>query len=326
MSENTHRILIVYSVKGTSPADLNASKNAIRRYSVNNPSRSCEPVVFNIPPTATPGGSLPSDLYKELRSSLGAIVFIDDMRPNIAYELGFFHGQGRPVVLITRKRVTAFWRTLSDLAGGAIANIKNEEMNDVIANYLTSLYSHLSNVPARPTWVLPAKDKNMLSHQNVNCSSTYPHPERIRTKAEWGPALTISDWQHVDHTIEVNLTSQARFHLVFKGARNGTDYTIYFHLRYVNLKGRRKTIWMAFTCNAANAGIDKWERSLPAKQASTQWQSLQGRFDELLAAGLVLDVDRLEVLHKIRFRAGNEINPSGHEYCVGFMQILGADR
>jgi hypothetical protein len=96
MKRNTERILVVHSVLGTEPAEIGVVEEAIRSFERTDSSVRAVPVVFAIPAGAAPGSTLGTELNEELRSCIGALIFVDDLRPNVAYELGFFHGEARP--------------------------------------------------------------------------------------------------------------------------------------------------------------------------------------------------------------------------------------
>ena len=97
------------------------------------------PLVFNIPNAAAPGATLGTELTRELHNSIGAVVFVDDLRPNVAYELGFFHGQGRSVLLLTRSPLDSVWMSISDLAGAALADLSRTQMVAAVHGYLERL-------------------------------------------------------------------------------------------------------------------------------------------------------------------------------------------
>lgn len=117
MYDIQEQVLIVYSLAGTQGTDLTEAKNAIANYSHAASNLRMSARVFEIPGGAGAGTTLGAELTRELRTSLGAVVFADDLRPNVVYELGFFHGRGARVLLLTRRPIDTFWLEISDLAG-----------------------------------------------------------------------------------------------------------------------------------------------------------------------------------------------------------------
>jgi hypothetical protein len=90
MSRNSEQILIIHSVNSTSQEDIDAVQNAIRTFSSTaKKDVRVEPRVFEIPHGAAPGATLSTELSEQLIASTGAVVFVDDLRPNVAYEMGF---------------------------------------------------------------------------------------------------------------------------------------------------------------------------------------------------------------------------------------------
>lgn len=315
---NTNTILIIYSVANTSKTHIDESKSAISGFTrTSGAATRCAPHLFEIPSSAKPGGSLGADLHKDLRRCAGAVVFVDDLRPNIIYELGFFHGQGRPVLLLTTNDVEAFWGAITDLAGASVGNFAKRTITSLIHSYLDSLHELLARIPAWPTTGLPDKPINLISVSNTFPSSS------VLTEQEWGHAVQVNGWQHVDCMLGLNLTNDARFNLVLRGGRASTAYTIYFYLHYVNSEGKQKQIWIGLTCNDSSTDIGDVERTLPAQRINTEWHCVNGSFMELLLKAVVLDVDRLEHLEIVRFRAGKEKDRPPHSFKVGYVSITG---
>src|SRR2546422_8424903 len=145
MDKNTERILVVHSVPNTEPTALRDVEEAIRTFERRDSSVRTEPLVFGVPTGAAPGATLGTELTQELRACIGAIVFVDDLRPIVAYELGFFHGRGRTVLLLTYRPVDAAWTSISDLAGAALCSVESSSLEPAIHSYLNRLYDELSS-------------------------------------------------------------------------------------------------------------------------------------------------------------------------------------
>src|ERR1700741_52527 len=135
MDKNAERILIVYAVASTDPAELITVQEAISHFKRDDSTVRTIPVVFGVPAGAAPGATLGTELSEELRSCVGAVIFVDDLRPNVAYELGFFHGQGRTVLLLSHGQVEAVWTAISDLAGAALISVDRVDLTVGIHAY-----------------------------------------------------------------------------------------------------------------------------------------------------------------------------------------------
>ncbi len=319
MSRSSEQILIIHSVNGTSSDDLKAAQDAISRFSTTtNRDVRVDSRVFEIPHGAAPGATLSTELSEELMASIGAVVFVDDLRPNVAYEMGFFHGQGRTVLLLTRKPIDSIWATISDLAGAALASLDNEDMETVISLYLRRLYVDISHVKMRSSFPLPSDETNLFNKLQL--------PENELTDIVDGPygkSLIVKSWHHTDIGIGQNLLQGAKFVLLFRATDASADYTVYFRVRYSHRRERRKIIWLGLSSAYRAAGLTYAERTFPAQSATPEWRVLPADFDELLKQGFVLGSCAVDYIEKVRFRAGNRGEHTSNPVEFAYMSIIG---
>jgi hypothetical protein len=211
MDTNTEIILIVHSVAKVVASQLQQVKEAIRTFTLRDSSVQCEPLVFEVPTGAALGATLGTELTRELRSCIGAVVFVDELRPNVAYELGFFHGRGRTVLLITNRQVDSAWAAISDLSGAAVHRIENGSLRSVVHSYLTRLYGELSSMPPWPLSQLPSEEHNLIRNlpevRNLNA---------YQPTGEWGASLRVSAWGPLDIRVGFNLLADAGFKIVLR--------------------------------------------------------------------------------------------------------------
>lgn len=319
-------VLVIYSVAGTPQAELDGVRHAVEAYrkprGEANASVSVSPIVFGIPASAAPGKALSTDLMERLRAAAGAIVFVDDLRPNVAYELGVFHGMGRPVLLVTRNPVEGTWLGISDLAGAPLANLNRVDLAQAVEGYLDELYRGLASVRPWPVVPLPSPERNRLWGWFSD------HRERIRPDGPFGPVLVWDRWVECDAKKQLNLGAGARFHVALRAGSIATAYSLYFHASYA-LVGRRAEhqIWLGLTSRRLNrAGIHGDERTIPAQAPTDEWRMLTGTFEELLRAGGITAPARIHRLDTIRVRAGYPETPPGTAPLeIGFLEISGLE-
>jgi len=321
MSKNPEQILIIHSVKGTSETDLSDSEEAIRGFSKRNPDVRVEPKVFSIPAGALPGRSLGTELKEELTSSIGAVVFVDDLRPNVAYELGFFHGQGRRVLLLTRKSIDSTWSSISDLAGAALVSLISSNLTVAVHNYLQSLYDDVSLVRTWPTLPLPSEGTNLLKNLRTSIDG-----EEFQDDGPYGSLLTIRSWKEVDYSIGCNLFPGAKFLLLIRAQAPGADYTVYFRIRFPDRRGAYRSVWLGLTSRKRAIGLSYAERTFPAQAATDEWRVITGEFDQLLGHGYILGANPCDYLEKIRFRAGRKGDDLPAPIEIGYLSIIGVDQ
>jgi hypothetical protein len=321
MYRNQEQILIIYSVEGTASDDLSVVKESIRNFSKSNPAVRVKPAIFEIPQGSAPGATLGTELANELTFSIGAVVFVDDLKPNVAYELGFFHGQGRTVLLLTRKRVDSIWFSISDLAGAALSYLDEVDIETAVHSYLDRLYNEMSLVKSWPTLPLPSAEMNLLKDFKKTNQDA-----KFIDDGPYGTSLTINSWSALDFPIGYNVLPGAKFMLMLRASAQGAEYTIYFLVRFSDRFGVCRTTWLGLTSYYRVAGLTHAERTFPAQKATEDWRVLRAEYDQLLKHGFILGTNSVEFIEKMRFRAGrrNEATPVPIE--VGFLSIIGVDR
>ncbi len=325
MIQVEEQIFIVCSVKGIDESHISDAKKAIDSYKRSSSMVSSvitKPFIFRIPTGSIAGKTLNSDLVEQLQKSIGAIIFIDDLRPNIAYELGFFHGQGKIVLLITNNNVKKTWDYISDLAGCSLLNLHDNSIESGIHNYLNLVYDTLSNKKlAAPE--LPLVSKNALNE--------YVKKARIPVnvyQSDFGDAITIDTWGGIVFDIGYNLFPEAKFKIALRKKDYLSSYSIYFRIRFVNSYNERRIISLGITSNNANTWFESNERCLASQPITEDWCLITNSFKNLLLDGQVLGNNKVEFLEIIRVRAGNykpdpfEKNPA---YEIGFIEIIGID-
>jgi hypothetical protein len=322
MDINTERILIVYSVSGTGGTERQDVADAISTFVRADSSVRTEPVTFEIPTGASPGSTLSSELTRQLRSCIGAVVFVDDLRPNVAYELGFFHGRGRTVLLLTNRDVDAAWKSISDLAGAALHRVEHGSAQSAVHLYLNRLYDELSSMPPWPVSQLPSKEHNLLGR-------LYDKSEVegvVQLDGDWGCSLRVSSWSGIDLPVGFNLLPDARFKLVLRALERDADYSVYFRVRFQDQSGDRSRVWLGLTSLRRASGLQSEERTFPAQPLTTSWHVLNGRFQDLLERGHIIVGGPSYYLEKLRIRAGRSNLRNAKPIEVGFIEIIGVDR
>jgi nucleoside 2-deoxyribosyltransferase len=277
------------------------------------------PVEFKIPAGAAAGKALNGELVAKLRCCVGAIAFVDDMRPNIAYELGFFHGMGRPVLLLSSTAPGPAWSSISDLAGSAIAQFTEEDLTQLIHEYLDDLFLKLELVETWPTYTFPHKRHNLLSQSafELHCD----HME-VTSKGPYGRLVRIFDWEHpLNIRINKRLSDKARFKVAIRSPHNG-HFAVYFELAFQDTDGKPKQVWLGLSSWLARADYRNDERNIPTDPASHDWRFVTGTFAGLERQGHLGMMENVS-LKRVRFRAGE---PSDNERCtieIGYLEING---
>ena len=321
MDRNRERILLVHSVNETDPAELRTVQKAIRDFRRADSSVRAEPVVFAVPSGAAPGATLGTELTEDLRSCVGAVVFVDDLRPNVAYELGFFHGRGRTVLLLAHHNVDSVWTSISDLAGAALLSIDRIDLQTVVHSYLNRLYEELASVSAWPSPELPSAERNLLAQL-----PELQNAAGLHQGGEWGPFLRVEAWGGIDLDLGLNLLPGAGFKIVLRALHHGGDYSVYFRTRFPDRNGSRQRIWLGLTSRRRASGLRSDERTFPAQTPTTNWQILTGRFQDLLDRGYVFASGPAFYLERMRLRAGTPGETTASPIDLGFVEIVGVDR
>ena len=319
MVDNHEKILVIFSTKKTEQNDLKTVKSAISSFQLPRLSIRTNPIVFQIPPRARVGASLGSDLIKEFGECIGAVAFVDDLRPNVAYELGLFHGRGSPVLLMTRKGVDSVSNSFSDIGGAPIADINVTDIKTAINGYLCSLYErHLRNVKTVPIVPMPDKNHNFLVEWAKEGKFT-PFEN-----GPWGPILRIPDWDSVDVSMSLNLFKDAIWYTVIRAGAIGTDYTIYFFICYRDHTSIKRKIWLGVTSTQCDASITGKERLLPSQTPTNNWSFICGCFSDQLSQVSILGDAYPIHIEKIRFKAGTKYSNQPSPIDIGFFEINGA--
>jgi hypothetical protein len=321
VDKNVEQILIIYSTAGTPKNELHSVRDAINGFSRPDSTVRTSGLIFEVPAAAAPGSTLGSELTSQLRSSVGAVVFVNDLRPNVAYELGFFHGQGRPVLLVTPGRVDSVWTAISDLAGAALVSLEHQELTIAVHAYLERLYTELGLVAPWPLPELPSKATNLLNSVSTLNGNLQV---KVHEGGPFGNFLRIDSWEPTDIPVDLNLTSAASFKVVLRAAVTGSDFSIYFRVLFADRKGIRRRAWLGLSSSRRSVGLEAFERNLPAERATQQWRLLSANFNDLLIRGLVLGAGPVEHLDQIRFRAGTRNSSGSIE--IGFVDVIGTSR
>jgi hypothetical protein len=319
MDKNVEQILIIYSTSATDHSALQTVEGAINRFSRPGSTVRASAVVFQVPAGASPGATLGSELTAQLRRSIGAVAFVDDLRPNVAYELGFFHGQGRPILLVTPGRVDSVWTAISDLAGAALVSLEREELTAAVHAYLDRLYTELGLISPWPVPELPAGTNNLLNHL-----PSLADEENLSGDGPFGNVLRVNTWDGTDLHVDLNLTADASFKVVLRAAEAGSDYSIYFRVFFADRHGIRRRAWFGLSSSRRSVGMEAGERNLPAERATQQWRLLTGSFRDLLLRGLVLGAGPVEHIDRMRIRAGTKDRKGAID--IGFIDIIGVSR
>jgi hypothetical protein len=249
--------------------------------------------------------------------SVAAIAFVDDIRPNIAYEMGIFHGKGRSILLLTRKPLDNVWYALSDLAGAALTDLNVVSIADAVNGYLKALYTdRLRRVNPVTFQSFPSRDTNILQRCSIpaHCAS-FDH-------SEYGKALRITSWEPtVDIPLGVNLAPTARAHLVMRGNDVTAEYAVYFRVRFKGRKRIKRRVWLGITSLRSDAWLTKNERQFPAQSLTTSWRSVTVDLSDLLRRGSLLGASPPDYLETVRFRAGPKKGRAITPYEVAFLGL-----
>ena len=317
---STEQILIVHSVIGTSTADRDATVTAIDAYRRPGSTVNVRARFFEIPDGAAPGIALGTELTEELQSSIGAVVFLDDLRPNVAYELGFFHGQGRRVLLLTRQPVDSVWASISDLAGAPLVHLDSLALPLAIHSYLNRLYEELSRVPYWRGIGLPAQNSNILTRRQ-DITGTYDYD----SDGPFGPRIRIASWDGAEIRLGWNLLPAAAFTAVVRGVSPGAEFTIYFEVRFRDRAGNRKRVWLGLTSTRGRLLLQREEGTFPTQRPTADWTILAGDLNDLLNRGWILGARPVDYIERVRFRAGFPDESNAAPIEVGFLRITGRD-
>lgn len=280
-------------------------------------------MVFEIPCGSISGKSLGTHLADSLQGSIGAIVFVDDLRPNIAYELGYFHGKGRRVLLVTQKTPTEIWAEISDLAGHSLCELDDVRtgFRDTIQKYITEAIYKAGRIDIVSTISLPDKKNNMLG----SIIPTARIPVHT-TKGEYGPAIVVDTWGGIIFDTDYTLVDDPQFRILFRSLSPTATYSIYFRIRYIDTRGIIQRVFIGLTSLRGRAAYDRNERNLPAAALRREWSLLAGSIRDLMRKGEIWDCQKISGLEVIRVRAGDykadpfEKNPA---YEIGYLQIIG---
>lgn len=321
MDLNTEKVVIIFSAKATTLEDREEAQRVVRSFSMRRTNVRVEPFLFEIPEAATPGHSLGTELMAHLEESIGAIAFVDDLRANIAYEIGIFHGKDRAVLIASRKPIDGFWTSMSDLAGVPLADLNTISIEDAVHRYLTRLYSdHLRRVEPLPFHSLPSRESNLLT------SIAPPEATIPGVDEPFGPVLRIAQYiPELDIPVGLNLAPHAKARLVMRGSDESADYSVYFRVRYMDRLGAKRRVWLGVTSLRRNAWIAVDERQFPGQTLTRQWRMLAVDFTDLLRRGSLLGAAPPDYLESVRFRAGARDRRDIAPIEVAFLGLAGVD-
>jgi hypothetical protein len=322
VDDNVEQVLIVYSVTGTPAADIEAAERATEAFRLDRPIGPVrvEADTFRIPEAAAPATALSAELKERMDGCIGAIVFVDDLKPNVAYELGYFHGRGRHVLLVTRRDVDETWREMSDLAGAALAHLERVDLSDAVPEYLTRLYLRdLPSVSPVPLLALPTTNDNLLARDEL--SAEFP-----LTNGPYGPSLHVTEYEPpIDVPVHRNVLPGARVRVLLRAPEGVADFSIYADVRFQNRERRRRHIWLGVTSLRRDMWITRFERQFPARSATGDWQLLSLELTDLLSRGFLLGASGPDFLRRLRFRAGARGRRPIEPFEVGYVGISGID-
>lgn len=317
---------------GTSDADINAATVAIKdfenRYSYVKPMQ-LQASVFKPVAAAGPAETLNSKLIRQIQNSIGAIVFIDSLRPNILYELGFFHGQGKPVLLLTRKETSKTNKYFSDLAGVCLGHIERDserKIKELVFNYLNELFNVLATSPLLSMNELPTAKTNGLEEMIKNADEKFLSGKTF--ESEFGKSIVVNTWGGVLFRLNYNLMPSAKFKLVMRTFENAT-YSIYFFIEFRDESNETNGIAIGVSSNRAKVQFESNERSLPSPLLGSRWSMISYSFKDLLKLGQVLEDVEIIRLKYLRIRSGNynvddqKINKALE---IGFLNITGINK
>jgi hypothetical protein len=270
---------------------------------------------YEIPQGSDPGRTTASDIKECIESSIGAIAFLDDLRANVAYEIGYFHGQGRKVMLLTKKKVGETWEKISDLAGVALTVLKPGKTEEIINEFLLNLYKELQRKPYWNLPILPDKARNILNKSEIRnqLTGTKKTDSYEITEGEFGKSLIVKKWKGVDIKLGYNIRLDSEFSIALRTRAHNSEYSIYFKIRYTNNNGQRTTLWLGLTSRKRGSRLAQNERTIPAQAATEEWRLLYGSFKDLLKEGEILGFKRVEHIEEIRFRSGDPISKDNNK-------------
>lgn len=316
----TEKILIVYSVKGTPSEDIAEAESAVRQFDRMGSTVKVEPIVFKIPEGVSAGTTLCSELYDNLLRSIGAIVFVDDLRFNIAYEIGFFHGQGKLVLLITKKNIEEFWLLMSDLAGTSLARVDKISIQDYVINYLNRLYDDLALSDFWDSTSFPRDDRNLINNLIENID------QKSIIDTEFGKGIKITEWdKKIDINISRNLCPNSKFNILIRENKHDSLYSIYFKIRYSDNTTKNKHIWIGLSSVKRAINLQGNERLVPSRNSTKDWSIIQGTFEDLFKKCLILGKIKIDSLSKIRLRAGSNRDKNSSDIEIGYLNIIGLE-
>jgi hypothetical protein len=323
VDENVEKILVVYSSRGTRGDDIAAVESLTANFELEHSRGRVRPVaeVFRLPAAAAAGASLGSELKRTMDECVGAIVFVDDLRPNVTYELGYLHGRGRPVLLVTRKDIRKTWRGVTDLAGAALARVDTvKDLGQAVQGYLERLYTEdLPRASAVPLLGLPRLEDNLLQDfQDV--------PNGEMKSGELGPCLVVRQYEPpVDLPVARNLLSGARLKVLIRSQGEAGDYSVYARVRFQDHAGRRRRVWLGITSLRRDAWIRHDERQFPGRSPTASWRLLSLELTDLLDRGFLLGARGPDFLEVVRIRAGARDRAVVAPIEVGFLALSGVD-
>lgn len=279
--------------------------------------------LFKIPFGSSSGTTLNSDLIRQLQNSIGAVVFVDFLKPNIAYELGFFHGQGKPVLFITEGGFK-MWESISDLAGVALLDLSKTNLEEGIHNYLDYLYFKLAHVPVFQLPEIPIKAKNNLKYLVEAKGDKGFIPEIY--ESDFGATMTIDTWGGLIIRPKCNILPDSKFKILLR-SNNICEYSIYFLVHFIDASSVRRSIQLGVTSSRSITGFEANERNLPGQRISENWSLLTYSFKQLLSTGQILGENKPYFLERIRFRAqyNAEDQKKVPSYEVGYLELIGLD-
>lgn len=333
MIQSEEQIFIVYAITETPMIYIEAVKRSINTFKLTS-SQVCsviaKPFVLDIPPMAEAGKTLNLELIQELNRSLGAIVFIDQLKPNITYELGFFHGQGKPVLLILKKDINQLWRAFSDLAGTPVMVINkrfiNDQLNQIETNvqqYLANLYKSIAKIPKIPISSLPAQKNNIISEL---LTEQHKDAQYNLFSSDYGNGISIHSWGGAQFNKEFRLSNNSSFQILIRKRDADANYSIYFLLHYINAQGSKTAIQLGITSTRDDIGFEANERNFPGEDINNNWCVISHSFQNLLNMGKILGANEIISVSRIRFRAGKyQKDEKARQpiYEIGFLGITG---
>ena len=323
-------ILLIYSVAHTAQRHLAAAEEAVtsyRRPDIRKDRRTdpnrlvrTRPERFRIPASSGPASTLNSELVGKLVRCVGAIAFVDDMRPNIAYELGFFHGKGSPVLLLASTSPEPSWSSLSDLAGSAVRQFTDETLPGLIREYLDDLFLKLEKVEKWPSYTFPDPSQNLLAARSLRFTCKDFKPVK---KGGFGGGFRLFTWD-CPLNIRINrLLSDdaARFKLAVRSP-DDAHFSVYFELQYEDSDRVPRQVWLGLSSWLERGDYRNDERNIPTDPANKEWRFVTGTFKGLQRQAHLPDIAHA-TLKRVRLRAGQ---PGSRKRCAvefGYLEING---